>query len=79
MPMYFGEVFEPEHWCSDENCGCGHRRFEHKDDRCTVAKIRNRRGNYWRNAGDVRMRGLSAKQIFRDGQKTSHSTHDPSQ
>ena len=43
--MYFGEVFEPEHLCPNDNCGCGHRRFEHEDDTCTEAKIRGEEGN----------------------------------
>jgi hypothetical protein len=46
-PMYFGEVFEPEHLCPSEYCGCGHRRLEHKHDVCAGAKIRE-------DAGDIR-------------------------
>ena len=45
VPMYFGEVFEPEHLCPNEYCGCGHRRFEHKDDTCSGAKIRGEERN----------------------------------
>jgi hypothetical protein len=44
-PMYFGEVFEPEHLCPDEYCGCGHRRLEHKHDVCAGAKIREDDGD----------------------------------
>jgi hypothetical protein len=45
VPMYFGEVFEPEHLCPNEYCGCGHRRLEHKHDICAGAKIRGEGGN----------------------------------
>ena len=45
VPMYFGEVFEPEHLCPNEYCGCGHRRLEHKHDICAGAKITGEGGN----------------------------------
>jgi hypothetical protein len=43
--MYFGEVFEPEHLCPSEYCGCGHRRLEHRHDVCAGAKIREDDGD----------------------------------
>jgi ribosomal protein L37E len=34
--MYFGEVFEPEHLCPNEYCGCGHRRLDHRNGTCAL-------------------------------------------
>jgi hypothetical protein len=45
LPMYFGEVFEPEHLCPNEYCECGHRRLEHKNNMCTGATIREQDRN----------------------------------
>jgi hypothetical protein len=44
VPMYFGEVFEPEHLCPDEYCGCGHRRLEHRNRTCAGATLRSEEG-----------------------------------
>jgi hypothetical protein len=44
VPMYFGEVFEPEHLCPSEYCGCGHRRLEHRNGTCAGATLRSEEG-----------------------------------
>jgi hypothetical protein len=43
--MYFGEVFEPRHFCPNDSCGCGHHRLEHEHGFCTGAGITSEDGS----------------------------------
>jgi hypothetical protein len=75
--MYFGEVFEPEHLCPNDNGG--HRQFEYKDDTRAGAKIRSEERNTDETQELCGCQSFQPKQMLRDGQKIGHSAQNPSQ
>ena len=77
VPMYFGEVFEPEHLCPNDNGG--HRRFEYKDDTGAGPKIRSEARNTDETQELCGCQSVQPKQTLSDGQKIRNVAQKPSQ